>query len=783
MNREQQEIAHRVDRQRLDSLYQEMPANLIVTFLVAVAYAGVMALQIPLQSLLVWLGALTGVLLLRHINRRLYLRRRAFETPDGSEASRWWWRHRLSVLLTGLVLGVSTFLGFDQLTPAYQIFGIFVLAGLAAGALVVMTLDPVSYRLYVLALMIPATLHFAWRGTPLHWAIAILGIIYVAMMIRASGQLHRQVVESLTLGHKNHLLAEHLRNEKERLDSRLGRILNDSSNEIYVVNAHTLRCMQVNQGALEHLGYTEHEIVQLRITDIIADLTEEDLRDLIHPLIEGREESVFYHGYHLRRGHKRYPVEIRFQYSARENPPVLVATALDMTERQQARRQLLHQANFDGLTDLPNRFAMTHRLEQAFHHARRRGTMVALLFLDLDNFKHVNDSLGHAAGDELLKQAAQRIQSTLRESDTAGRLGGDEFLVSLEGLGHVDQAKRVAEKLLDAFQHPFTIGPAEIFTGVSIGISLFPTDGSSVEELMQFADIAMYQAKQQGGHRWHCFDHGLLNKLKTRIQMESALRGAIDRNELEVHYQPKVNTVNGKLVGAEALLRWHSPEFGTVPPDRFIPLAENIGLIERLGCWVLDTACREAVTWPVLEGHAPRVAVNVSPQQFRSGRLDHEVQQALTNSGLPADRLELEITESLLLNDCSRPLETLDALRLKGVHLALDDFGTGYSSLAYLKRFPLQTLKIDRSFIRDMTQDGNARALVHAIVSMAHALELKVVAEGVEEWQQLRQLRELGVQIVQGYYFSPPVDADTFRTLLERCSHQHPPFQTLAAGA
>ena len=341
-------------------------------------------------------------------------------------------------------------------------------------------------------------------------------------------------------------------------------------------------------------------------------------------------------------------------------------------------------------------------------------------------------------------------------------------MVMLEGLRRPSQAQRVAEKLVAAFEKPFAIGPAEIYTGVSIGISIFPRDGHSVEELMQYADIAMYQAKQQGGGQWRAFDHSLLTALEERLEMESALRRAIGNGEMLVHYQPKMDAMNGCVLGAEALLRWDSPVFGRVPPDRFIPLAENLGLIGEIGRWVLREACREAARWPA--DRKLHVAVNVSPHQFRSGRLVEEVQEALQASRLSPDRLELEITESLLLNDCSRPLETLASLRRHGIHLSLDDFGTGYSSLAYLKKFPLQTLKIDRSFIRDMNQDANARALVKAIISMARALELEIVAEGVEDAAQLEFLRAHGVRIIQGYFFSPPVSATTFRSLLARCS-------------
>ncbi len=768
-------IRERVAKTRLKHLYSNTWTNILATQAVAGAYLVVMSTAMQPMPLLAWLVVLDIVFAWRLRNTHLFHQRMRKKPELTSE--QWLWRHRIGVFATGLVLGSSTPLTFPHVGVEYQIFGTFVLAGLSAGALAVMILDRLAFMSYLLCLMVPTSVAFATQPTLLHRAIALMILVYIVVLSEASRKLHRKILDTFILSRENEQLAKKLNEEKKRLDSRLGRILNDSSNEIYIFEADTLRCLQVNQGALDHLGYHESEIGDLTLFDIIADLSSDEAERFLQPLVAGREESVFHHGYHKRKDGSRYPVEVRLQYSARENPPVLVATALDMSEQEKVKDELLHQANFDQLTGLPNRFSMVGRIEHAFFQARQNEKMVALLFLDLDDFKKVNDALGHAAGDTLLQQAARRILGVIRDSDTASRLGGDEFMVMLENIQQSEQAEAVASKLIRAFETPFQIGLSEIYTSVSIGISLFPLHGVSVEELMQYADLAMYQAKQQGLGRHCLFNTDMLEVLEEKLELEAALRRAKENDELSLVYQPKVNARDGRILGAEALLRWHNPALGSISPAHFIPLAETLGIMGEIGAWVLEQACLEAAKWPIPPEQPLRVAVNVSPQQFRSRRLVAQVEEALKKSGMPAHRLELEITESLLLQDCALPLETLSKLRERGIHLSLDDFGTGYSSLSYLKRFPLQTLKIDRSFIRDMTEDENARSLVKAIISMARSLNLDVVAEGVETREQLDLLHRHGVEIIQGYYFSPPVDAERFHELLIECASTHPHFE------
>jgi diguanylate cyclase (GGDEF)-like protein len=387
--------------------------------------------------------------------------------------------------------------------------------------------------------------------------------------------------------------------------------------------------------------------------------------------------------------------------------------------------------------------------------------------MDLDNFKNINDTLGHDAGDELLKQTATRILTLLRESDTAIRTGGDEFTVLIENLEETTDADVVARKLIDIFQQPFAVKGQEIYTTVSIGISIYPDDGASLDQLMQYADMAMYKAKDDGRNNYRFFSPEMCRFSEMQMAISNHLRYALAKNELSIFYQPKIDISRGRITGAEALLRWHNHELGDISPDVFVPLAENIGLINELGTWVLEGACREAMRWQGISSEKLQVSVNVSPQQFRTGLLLEAVESALVLSGLPGDHLELEITESLLIQDSKKPLIILKNLHDRGVSLALDDFGTGYSSLSYLRCFPLQVLKIDRSFIHNLEEDQNSQTLVDAIIAMAHSLEMEIVAEGVENEKQLDFLRKRDVKLIQGYLFSPPVPAEKFRALLQ----------------
>jgi diguanylate cyclase (GGDEF)-like protein len=424
----------------------------------------------------------------------------------------------------------------------------------------------------------------------------------------------------------------------------------------------------------------------------------------------------------------------------------------------------MHQAVHDALTGLPNRTLFADRVQHALAGARRRGTRVAVLFCDLDNFKVVNDSLGHHAGDELLVLVAERLREMLRATDTVARFGGDEFGILLEDVASERDAMLVAEQVIAVFQQPFQLAAGTHVVSGSIGIALSGAAADSPADLVRDADAAMYRAKLGGRNGYEVFDEGMRARAVQRMSVESDLRGALERDELRLVFQPIVSLADGHVLGAEALIRWQHPERGLLGPGEFITVAEESGLIVPIGDWVLASACREAAAW--VAEQPLMVSVNLSPRQV-SPRLIDAVAAAITDSGLDPDLLALEITEGVLLGDSDASRGTLKALKALGVHLVLDDFGTGYSSLGYLKRLPLDGIKIDRSFVDGLGTDADDSAIVSAVAGMANSLGLTLIAEGVESLAQVKELQQLACQRAQGFHFARPMDPDAFRALID----------------
>jgi len=439
----------------------------------------------------------------------------------------------------------------------------------------------------------------------------------------------------------------------------------------------------------------------------------------------------------------------------------------DVTQNKLAEEKIRQMAHFDALTGLPNRSLLADRCHSALGTAQRNSKSVAMMFLDLDHFKNVNDSLGHRVGDDLLKLLAERLIATVREQDTVSRLGGDEFVLVLPDTD-ASGAAHVAEKLLRAAREPFDIESRELTVTPSIGIAMYPNDGRDFDELLRCADAAMYDAKQRGRSQFRFFTAEMQARSERTLVLENALRRALERGQLHLHYQPLVSVETGAITGAEALLRWNHPELGAVSPAEFIPLAESSGLILPIGEWVLRTATQQLVAW-LGTGIAPiTMAVNLSTAQFRQLDLPQLVGAILDEVKLPAHLLELELTEGAAMIDPIAAISTMDKLNKLGVHMAIDDFGTGYSSLSYFKKFKVSKVKIDQSFVRDITVDPDDRAIVSAIISMARSLGINTIAEGVETREQLDYLQAQGCNEVQGYYFSRPVAPDTFLKLLSK---------------
>jgi diguanylate cyclase (GGDEF)-like protein len=440
-----------------------------------------------------------------------------------------------------------------------------------------------------------------------------------------------------------------------------------------------------------------------------------------------------------------------------------VVTAEDITQRRRAEARIAHMARHDALTDLANRALLREELEKALARVNR-GERLAVLCLDLDRFKAVNDTLGHPAGDALLKEVAERLRRCVRDTDTVARLGGDEFAIIQAGVDTAQGVLPLARRIIESLSEPYTIDGHEAVIGTSVGIALAPSDGSTPDELLKSADLALYRAKSQGRGTFRFFEPEMDAHMQARRTLEMDLRRALSNGEFELYYQPLVNLEFDRVIGFEALLRWHHPVRGMIPPMDFIPVAEEVGLIIPIGEWVLRQACAEAATWP----SGMKVAVNLSPVQFRDRKLVQTVVGALASSGLPGSRLELEITETVLLQDSANTLSVLHQLKSLGVRISMDDFGTGYSSLQYLRSFPFDKIKIDRSFVQELESREDCVAIVRAVASLGASLGMVTTAEGVENVGQLEHLRAQGCTEVQGYLFSPPRPAGELLALLSR---------------
>jgi diguanylate cyclase (GGDEF)-like protein/PAS domain S-box-containing protein len=498
----------------------------------------------------------------------------------------------------------------------------------------------------------------------------------------------------------------------------------------------------------------------------------------------------------LTRSGEQRDVLVSSEMTEINNVSCVLTVARDVTAQKRTEQRMAYLANYDQLTGLPNRALFRDRLEGAMQRAQRAERLVGLLYLDLDRFKRVNDSLGHQAGDQLLVQVAERLQRCVRRTDTIGhpdshddasgstvaRLGGDEFTVVLGDIKHVDGISSVAQRIISALSAAFDLAGHQVFVGASIGITVYPFDDIDLDNMIRNADAAMYRAKALGRNNFQFYTDDLNANAEERLWLETELRQALERNQFELVYQPKLDLQSNRISGVEALLRWRSPEKGLVSPVEFIPLLEDTGLIVPIGAWVLQTACAQAAAWK-RDGMHLTMAVNLSPRQFHDDGLTRMIAAALNHSGLSANQLELEVTESLLMEDSTRSQTTLASIKQMGIHISVDDFGTGYSSLAYLKRFPLDTLKIDRTFVKEVGIDPDDTAIVRAVIALARSLRLTVVAEGVETQEQLEFLRETLCEQAQGYLISRPLDGPAFEAWMAEYEGASLPLIVAGAGA
>jgi diguanylate cyclase (GGDEF)-like protein/PAS domain S-box-containing protein len=543
-----------------------------------------------------------------------------------------------------------------------------------------------------------------------------------------------------------------------------------STRDGVIITDLSARIVAVNPAYCEITGYSEDEV--LGKNPNLLQSGRQD-RGFYQAMWASLKQTGHWRGevWNRRKNGEIYPqwLCISTVYDAAGRPTNYVGIMTDLTHIKHTEALMERLAHYDPLTELPNRLLLQSRLNHALEQAQRNGRRLGVLLLDIDRFKTINDSLGHNEGDSLLVEVAGRLQQRLREEDTLARVGGDEFVILMEHLNRPEDAASLAQSLIDHMRPPFTLtDDKEVRVGISVGISLFPNDADDANALLRGADAAMHEAKKQGGNVYHFYTEPLTQAAHERLDLEAMLSRAMERNELVLHYQPLVSLTTGEILGCEALVRWRHPTNGLIPPARFVPVAEETGLIVPLGEWVLRSACAQAAEW-YKAGHKPIVlAVNLSAKQFRDPRLVERIDALLKETGLPPKLLELEITETAIMEQGQDAIAALHALAGLGLSLAIDDFGTGYSSLAYLKRFPLHKLKIDRSFVQDIPHDRNGAEIATAVIALARSLRLEVLAEGVETVAQRDFLREQGCDAYQGFLFTPPVTAEEMGALLAK---------------
>ena len=742
-------------RQLLSVSRVSLIASVLLALILAYMQRGVIASSV----LVAWVVLVLLAVLLRAATVIAYKRR-----PHKCDTCTRMTHFRLGVLFAGVAWGLAGFLLFPDGEPQHQMFLVFALAGMTAGGTIAFSADLFSAIGFALTLTIPIVIRLFVEGDSLSEAMGVATLLYLVFMVISMKRINRQIFENITL----HLAAvareEQVRSSEERYRLLLAHLpvgVFHYSRDLAVTYCNEPLTLMLNNASEHLLGM---DMKQLKDQAILPALSKALAGETSY--YEGRYRATF--------SDVDKWIYMTCAPSLDDGGQIVggIGIVQDMSERKAAEETIKNLAFYDHLTDVPNRRLLLERLQHALVSSAHNDKTGALLFIDLDNFKAINDTLGHDMGDLLLQQVAQRLTSCLREGDSVARLGGDEFVVLLEDLsGHAieaaAQAESVAEEIQAALRQPYQLATHEYLGTCSIGVTLFRGHRQSIEELMKQADIAMYQAKRAGRNVLRFFDQEMQDAVTARAILEHELRRALEKQQFRLYYQVQVDHALNPL-GAEALLRWEHPERGVVSPEQFIQVAEETELIMPLGQWILETACAQLRAWqqdPLARNLV--LTVNVSAKQFRQTGFVARMRETVRKYGINPMLLKLELTESALLDDIEGAIATMDALRQSGIRFSLDDFGTGYSSLQYLKRLPLDQLKIDQSFVRDLATDSNDAAIVRTIIAMAQSMNLGVIAEGVETEEQRQHLLNHGCNHYQGYLFGRPVPVGKFEAQLQ----------------
>jgi diguanylate cyclase (GGDEF)-like protein/PAS domain S-box-containing protein len=787
----QQHLQQRIAAEQLSLVFKQYPVAALSGSLISFVVAFVLHGKVPgflvdawllIQNALLIAGYLLVIQYRRHVSSRSQVN----------------WKQLYILAVSAIVVSWSSlafFLSYD-LPTIQQTFVIILLAGVASSALVLALPVIEAYFIYSSIPLIAGSIWLLSQAEDTMKGLGVLAMMFVFLLLAAGKNLNKQLATTLRLRFENVDLA----NEVKQLNQNLEKRVVEKSRALFESEERFDLAMQgANDGLWDWdilqntayfsprwksmLGYNETEIKN-QPKEWRKRLHPDDIRKVLSAMRSNMQgvtdtyESV--HRIRHRNGQYLWVLDRgKAVFDENGKPYRMVGTQVDITgqkkleqkfksaniklkheikEKMLAQNELAHLAKHDPLTDLPNRILFYEQLQNAIRHAEMEGEAIAVLLVDLDNFKHVNDTLGHPVGDKLLKDVSKRLTSIVNKNYFLSRFGGDEFLVVLEGCSDTFLVDAYAREIIELISQPFHVEGQEIRIGCSIGITLFPDDGKEPDILIRDADIAMYHSKEQGRNTYRYFTEEMDREISEKAMLRNMLHGVMERDELEVHYQPQVDTSTGTITGIEALLRWNSEEAGETGPEKFIPLLEEIGLISDVGKWVLRQACAHAISLQKKGLTDFRMSVNVSPRQFLSEGLVEDIKTILLETGLDAESLEIEITENIFLEDLDLVHQTLFSLKELGVSITLDDFGTGYSSLGYLKRFPINGVKIDKVFIRDLVKNKDSRELVTAIIAMAKGLNMKtLVAEGVENEAQLKILRKAGCHTYQGFLYSKPM--------------------------